>query len=252
MNPDDARQAAEPEAFPQTLWTMVLQARSTDPEEASHALEQLCTRYHRAVHAWFQRSRPQWLSAARAEEWAQDFMVALHGRNLFARVEQRDSRFRSFLVTCLKNFFRDKLESEAAAKRGGHAVHVDLEETTIADMPQEMSAALDAELALAMHERVMQRMAERWSAKGHRDRFEALAAHLLGLQGDASYPAIAQSLGLNANHVKKIVFDLREAYFDFFRDEVRDIVPDLTALDEEMRYLMGLLARRPAGVEKFS
>ena len=41
--------------------------------------------------------------------------------------------------------------------------------------------------------------------------------------------------------VKKAVFDLRQEYYEVFRDEVSRLVrPDL--IDEETRYLMTLLA----------
>jgi hypothetical protein len=46
---------------------------------------------------------------------------------------------------------------------------------------------------------------------------------------------------MSANHVKKAVFDLRQEYYEVFRDEVSRLVkPDL--IDEETRYLMTLLA----------
>jgi hypothetical protein len=46
---------------------------------------------------------------------------------------------------------------------------------------------------------------------------------------------------MSANHVKKAVFDLRQEYYEVFRDEVSRLVrPHL--IDEETRYLMTLLA----------
>lgn len=133
-------------AFPVTLWTVVLQARSEDPARAADALHRLCVQYERAIHAWFQRSRPPWIPAGRAEEWAQDFFVFIHEKNPFRKVEQRDSRFRSFLVTCLKNFLKDKLDVELAAKRGGGAERVPIEDAKIAaDSPDdELFAVHDA------------------------------------------------------------------------------------------------------------
>lgn len=237
-NPPEAAGAA----FPATLWTVVLQARSEDPARALDALQKLCVQYHRAIHAWFQRSRPPWIPASRSEEWAQDFFVFIHEKNPFRRVEQRESRFRSFLVACLKNFLRDKLEAELAAKRGGGAEHIDIDEANVASHVENLHEILDREFAMAIHERVMARVREAWTRQGHAARYEALQSHILGVQPGTSYDDLSAAIGVTGNHVKKIVFDLREAYYDFFRGEVSQIVPDAQSLDDEMRYLAGLLA----------
>lgn len=235
-------------AFPATLWTVVLQARSEDPVRAADALHQLCIQYQRAIHAWFQRSRPLWIPPGRAEEWAQDFFVFMHEKNPFRRIEHRDSRFRSFLVSCLKNFLKDRLAAELAAKRGAGAAHRDIDDENVAAPAENLPEILDRELALAIHERVLAQIRINWAGKGQAARYEALGAHILGVQPDTSYDALAAPLGLTANHVKKIVFDLREAYYDFFRAEVSQIVPEQVALDEEMRYLAGLLATGAGGL----
>ncbi len=234
-------------AFPVTLWTVVLQARSEDPVRAAEALHQLCVQYERAIHAWFQRSRPAWIPAGKAEEWAQDFFVFMHEKNPFRRVEHRDSRFRAFLVTCLKNFLKGKLDAELAAKRGGRAEHVSLDETNVASASENLAEILDRELAGAIHGRVMARIQEAWTRKGFAARYDALSPHILGVQPNTSYEALAAPLGLTANHVKKVVFDMRESYYDFFRDEVSQIVNDAAMLDDEMRYLAGLLAAGASG-----
>ena len=244
MNPSPSpeTQNAPGHAFPATLWTVVLQARSEDPTRARDALHKLCVQYERAIHAWFQRSRPPWLPPGRAEEWAQDFFVFMHEKNPFRRVEHRDSRFRSFLVTCLKNFLKDKLDAEFAAKRGGGAEHVDIDEMNVAASVENLHEILDREFATAIHTRVLTRIRETCERRGHAARYEALSPHILGVQPNTSYEALAGTLGVTANNVKKIVFDLRETYYDFFREEVSQIVHDAQTLDDEMRYLAGLLA----------
>ena len=246
MNPvpaTETERAAGHAAFPATLWTVVLQARSENPRQATEALHALCVRYHRAIHAWFQRSRPDWIPPAKAEEWSQDFFVFIHEKNPFRHLQQRDSLFRAFLVTCLKNFLRDKIASELAAKRGGGAEHLELDDSILPGGGEDMAATLDREFALSIHERVMSLIREECGGKGHAVRYEALHPHILGLQPDVSYDALARQLDLTANHIKKIVFDLRESYYDHFRGEVGEVVRDPQTLDEEMRYLATLLAR---------
>jgi hypothetical protein len=48
---------------------------------------------------------------------------------------------------------------------------------------------------------------------------------------------------LNANAVKKAVFDLRDAYAEIFREEILETTAR-EDVAEEMRYLLTLLARQ--------
>lgn len=171
----------------------------------------------------------------------------MHEKNPFRRVEHRDSRFRAFLVTCLKNFLKDKLDVELAAKRGGGAAHLDIDDTNVASPAENLHEILDRELAFAIHERVLGQIKNAWIKKGHAARYDALNPHILGVQPDTTYDNLGTALGLAANHVKKIVFDLREAYYDFFRAEVSQLVNDTATLDDEMRHLAGLLAAGASG-----
>jgi DNA-directed RNA polymerase specialized sigma24 family protein len=247
MHPDPLSPSAHPEApaassFPATLWTVVLDAGSDDADRALHALHDLCIRYQRAIHAWFQRSRPHWIPPARAEEWAQDFLLFMGTRNPFRRLERRENRFRSFLVSCLKNFLKDKLAAERAAKRGGNTEHLDIAEIQLAAAASPLDELLDAEFARELHTCALARVERQWMRKGTPERYAALKGQILG-HNESSYEELAKGLGVTANHVKKIVFDLREAYYNAFRDEVGQIVPDQQTQDEEMRYLIGLLVR---------
>jgi hypothetical protein len=112
----------------------------------------------------------------------------------------------------------------------------------VAGSSSALDEVLDAEFALELHRRALARVEQLWQRKGTPERFRALQARILGSE-DRAYDQLATALGLTANHVKKIVFDLREAYYESFRDEVAQTVQDRQTLDEEMRYLIGLLAR---------
>lgn len=240
--PVDAPGATAPSAFPATLWTVVQQARSDAPNRALEALHTLCIHYQRAIHAWFQRSRPPWIPPSRAEEWAQDFLLFMQDKNPFRRLERRESRFRSFLVSCLRNFLRDRIASERAAKRGGDTEHVSIAEIQVAELGESLEEVLDAEFARAIHERTLARVENNWGQKGKAERYAALKSQIVG-SAARPYEELAVELGLTANHVKKIMFDLREAYYETLRDEVAQIVPDRQTLEDEMRYLIGLIAR---------
>jgi DNA-directed RNA polymerase specialized sigma24 family protein len=229
--------------FPPTLWTLVRGAGDADPERMQKALDALCERYQQVIHLWFQRTRPGRMPAAVAEDWAQDFLLAMHQRNPFRHVGRQAAKFRSFLLVCMRNFLRDKLAAEKAAKRGGGAVHEEFDDAQALGAGEAPDEALDVEFARATHLRTMTRLADAWERKGHGARFKALHLCILGGAGAPSYADAAVALQLNENHVKKIVFDLREAYYDFFREEVAQTIHDRAEIEGEMRYLAGLLVR---------
>jgi len=128
-----------------------------------------------------------------------------------------------------------------AAKRGSGLAPVELDETAVG-LTVDPGRHVDQDFALAVHQRALDRLATgRFGGEPKRTRFQHLQPFILGYDPEISYAEIGSRLGMSANHVKKAVFDLRQEYYEVFRDEVSRLVrPDL--IDEETRYLMTLLA----------
>ena len=53
-----------------------------------------------------------------AEDVVQEFFARLHSGDLLGAVDSERGRFRSFILTALKNLDRDVYRSESALKRG--------------------------------------------------------------------------------------------------------------------------------------
>src|SRR5215207_4541134 len=106
--------------FPSTRWSVVCQARSTDPD-AEVALAELCRMYWRPVYSYL---RGQGHAPHDAEDLTQSFFVMLLDQRLFAAVDQARGRLRSFLLVALKRFAANEYKRERAQKRGGARTHV--------------------------------------------------------------------------------------------------------------------------------
>jgi len=223
--------------FPQTPWTLVLEAANGATDSADEALRRLCLIYESPIRHWLLRRGTR---ADEADDITHGFIEHLLERNRLQSVERRESKFRSFLLRGLQRFIWDQY------RRRSRAQTVPLEETDVPDSTGGADSQYDTEFALRVHERALARLAEQFDRVGRRERFLALRPFILGRDGTTSYELVGRRLGLKANAVKKAVFDLRDGYCEAFRQEVLDTVPR-EALKEEMRYLLTLVARGHEG-----
>jgi len=222
------------------MWSLVMEAsQQSDPAQVQDALKQLCEIYRRPIVEWLLRRG----YGQNSEDLANDFVVFLLEKNRLENFARGTARFRSFLIKCLKRFLRDQWRKGNAGSRGGGVPLVSLDEFEIEiGESHQADEQIDQAFALAVHVRVMSRLEQRFLASGQTARFQELRRFALGNESDISYAEVASRLSMNPNSVKKAVFDLRERYCDFFREEVAQTV-SREHIDEEMRYLLTLLAR---------
>jgi len=101
--------------FNTTHWSVVLAAGGEDSSEAQAALERLCKAYRYPLYVHVRRLgwRPE-----DAEDLTQQFLLRLIERKNLQRADPGRGRFRSFLLTSLKNFLADEWDKRRAQKRG--------------------------------------------------------------------------------------------------------------------------------------
>lgn len=103
---------SSPMGFPQTSYTLLQAAASSDPEKSREAVGALMARYWKPVFAYF-RFKNQ--SEAESEDLVQEFFKHAFVKNFFGRKDPQRGRFRNFLLKSLENFFNDRYR--AARKR---------------------------------------------------------------------------------------------------------------------------------------
>jgi DNA-directed RNA polymerase specialized sigma24 family protein len=224
--------------FPQTLWTVVLEAAQGSTESSQAALRKLCVLYREPVRVWLlsKGTRPE-----EVDDAIQGFIEHLLQANRLRNLKRQEDKFRSFLLECLVRYLRGVWRKEKAAKRGGDAEHVDFDDVPVG-APVDFDKQLDLQIALATHRQAMDRLRlDLYGAEPKQARFFRLKSFIWGSEEGLSYEAIGGELGMTAGHVKKFVFDLRHHYYDCFRGEVAETVTP-PQVDEETRYLMTLLA----------
>lgn len=232
--------------FPTTRWTLVVAAGDPRRNEARSALVSLCENYWYPLYAYLRR---RGYSADQAQDFTQEFfMCVLEGRYL-NRADPEKGRFRSFLLSSLKFFVADEEDRQRALKRGGGTV-VPLEfssgeeryqrEPAHDETPERM---FERRWALAVLDRVVERLRNEFVQHGHAEHFDRLKVFLLG-QSEGPYATLAREMYTSEGALKVAIHRLRKRYRELFRQEIADTVADPAEVESELRYLATVLTRK--------
>ncbi|BCX47408.1 RNA polymerase subunit sigma-24 [Haloferula helveola] len=220
-------------------------ARGDNGEAARQALEELCGAYWYPLYGF---ARRRGLSPDDAEDAVQAFFLKLLKQDSLGRADRERGRLRSFLLGALSNFLAQRWRNESAAKRGGGAKPLRIDQTWAEErLTQEVDGStesedFDREWAYALIERVFGRLERFHEAKGRERVFERLKGCLLG---DGSYgdeAEIAAELELSGAGVRSAVFQMRQRFRRYVEEEIRDTVGSEADLREELSHLCRVLA----------
>ena len=239
--------------FATTRWSVIVSSavgEGGQRDQANAALEELCRIYWRPIFAFICRRGYQ---PNDAEDLTQDFFVNVLEGNLLNLADPARGRFRALLMEALRRFLKDASVARQAQKRGGWVKFVSWEHW-MAEAPSQLSLPAhaveswppeklyDLRWAATVIEQAMRRLREECESHGRRRLFDLMSAYLVADRAEVSYPSIAQKLGVAAPQVKKLIHGLRQRYRELLRDEVAHTVEKPADVDDEIRYLCGVLA----------
>jgi RNA polymerase sigma factor (sigma-70 family) len=253
VNPETAAKGQESlNRFTTTRWSMVLScAKSgTDEDKARRALADLCRIYWRPVFAFIcRRGR----SVPDAQDLTQSFFLMLLEGGLLQRADPNRGRFRSLLLTALKQFLIDDSLRKRALKRGGNMQFVSWD-AWMAEAPSNFTIPAteaenwpaeklyDVRWAATAVEHALGRLGEECESRGRRRVFDVLGDCLAAEREDVSYKELSKTLGVPETSVKRLLHQLRIRYRELLREEVAQTVEKSGDVDEELRYLCAALA----------
>jgi DNA-directed RNA polymerase specialized sigma24 family protein len=253
LAPSDGTTVAESTvlAFPSTHRSVVLAARSEDPEERARALEVIAAAYWRPI---FKYIGMKWRSQGeRAEDLTQGFFAAALEKGWLERFEPEKGRFRTFLLACLDSFVANDLRAAKRLKRGGGVVAVSLEgededgaprEREIPD-PKDLEAEFQREWARSLFAMAVESLRSRCRGTAKEPAFALFERY--DLEGSEaperpSYADLAKALDLPATQVTNHLHWARRE----FRARVLATLREITASEEEFRAeARALLGRDP-------
>jgi DNA-directed RNA polymerase specialized sigma24 family protein len=231
--------------FPETHWSLILVAAHDGQPEAQNALATLFRAYWYPLFAYL---RACGKSRNEAEDLLQGFFMHVFENQTLGRADRMKGPFRGFLIGCLKYFLSDQRDHAAAYKRGGRAnfvsIDADAGETRLladSSMGPEKDAerAFDRRWATLIMERAINELAALYSARP--DVYGALKGFLT-MSDETSYEDVAASLNVSQAVVKTTVHRMRKQFRELLRREVAMTVSTPHEIDDELRYLIQLLA----------
>jgi RNA polymerase sigma factor (sigma-70 family) len=214
---------------------------------ADQALTTLCETYWYPLYA-FLRSRGSIVEDA--QDLTQAFFARVLEKHALRQADPARGRFRSFLLTALKNFASNEYDRETTRKRGGGVPLVSLEfesaegrfqmEPPTHETPERI---FDRRWALTLLDRVLSRLKAEMVAAGRDVQFERLKTYLTGDEPQLSYAHTATELGMSEGAVKVAVHRLRRQFRDLLRDEIAQTVSSPEEIDDELRHLWAAVGR---------
>jgi len=222
--------------FPQTQWSLVLQAK----EMNAVALADFCASYWQPLYGFARRSG--W-SAEDAEDLIQDFFLRLLEKETLRNVRQ-GGKLRSFLLKVLKNQMVDKVRREQRAKRGGKAAIIPFDfataESELATLNTELGPdqCFDRVWARRILEQARAQLALRYQERGKAERFQHLEPCLRDDADPLNYGDVAAALGTTVSGARYEAYRLRQHFKKSLREMVQMTLPADADVDEEMAHLM--------------
>ena len=235
--------------FPNTRWSVVLEARDPDSALRHRALERICRTYWLPIYAY---ARGQKLSPSDAEDLTQEVLADLLKKEAFAKVGAEKGRLRSFLMVVTKNQLRQGQRNASAQKRGGGVpvLSLDFEDAekrcSLEPADDETPETLfDRHWGADLLRRAMERLEAVYLAEGKPEVFAALRDVIGGRRGDADYAELAAGLGMTEGATRVAVHRLRKRYRRLLKEEIALTLDDDSpeAVEEEIRYLFGVFSR---------
>ncbi len=233
--------------FATTQWSTVLSARDGQGSELREAWENLCRAYWAPLYAFVRR---EGYCPADAQDLTQEFVTRLLERDYLSRLEHQQGRFRSFLLTFLKNFLSEQRGRAKAQKRGGGQSIISFDQMAEEHQP-ELAApnqlspeqAYEQRWAETVMTRSLERLEAEYAAAGQTALFDLLKdLHPRDPTGP-SQAQIGERLGISEAAVKSAAQRMRRRHREMVRAEIAPLVSQPGEIEEEMRYLREVLER---------
>jgi RNA polymerase sigma-70 factor (ECF subfamily) len=246
MNQQPFQSTAGPSQFTTTHWSVVLTAATYPDPTATAALEELCRTYWFPLYAFVRR---RGMDGHSAQDVVQGFFAQLLEHRSICNRTPEKGRFRSFLLASMNYYLADLADHERAAKRGGGQVPLALdalaaEERYRLEPVDRFTPEMiyERRWALALLDRALARLDAEFNDPDRGRLFQTVRPILFDPAWAGRTPELAASLGMSPGALRVATHRIRQRFRQLFREEVAWTVEDPSEIEEELRYLQGVLA----------
>lgn len=246
MPPSEADSDFQPaNQFTRTHWSLVLQAIDQNSPQGADALARLCRAYWYSLYSYV---RWQGHTMHDAQDLTQEFFARFLEQDSLRQASPQRGRFRTFLLSSLKNFLINEWNKAKRQKRGGGCQIISLNaeetETRFQAEPADHHSpdkAYDRRWAMVLLDRVLSQLESELVAGEQGRLFAELKFCLTGQDSGGCYAEIGKRLGMTEGNVKVNVHRLRRRYRELLREEISRTVEDPATIDDEIRQLFAAL-----------
>jgi RNA polymerase sigma-70 factor (ECF subfamily) len=231
--------------FVTTHWSMVLAAGGALSDHQAAALEALCRIYWYPLYAYVRRSGR---TPEDSKDLTQSFFFYIIEQGGLGLADRERGRFRTFLLTALKNYLVDEHRRATALKRGGGKSFEPLENDDGEERYQFEPADLaspdvlyDREWAKAALAQALARLRTEYASSKYGPGFETLKDYVWGERSGVSCAEVGRQLGMSEEAIKKAVQRVRQRFARLLREQIAETVNTPAELEDEIRHLSTLL-----------
>jgi RNA polymerase sigma factor (sigma-70 family) len=233
-----------PERFEATRWSLILRARDEDTIQRKQALEELCQSYWYPLYAFLRRNGR---GVEDAQDLTQDFFARLLNGALLSGANPSKGRFRTLLLSALRNMDVNAWKAASAQKRGGGAQLLSLDnelteerwqaDATLGGNPE---VAFDRAWANTVMDRASSNLHAEFVSAGKGELFAELFPRLNGSGAEDGLAEAGARLGMTEAAVKMAFSRMRRKFADAMRAEIAHTVGSQDDIQDELRYLLGI------------
>lgn len=230
--------------FDTTRWSLVLAASDGTSPQAREALDALCRIYWPPIYAYLRRRA---FDVRQAEDLTQGFFLKLLEQGGIGRARAERGKFRTFLLSSLKNYVADERDREIALKRGGGNRPLSLdardgEEWLVREPGHDESPEriFERRWAATVIARALARLEDVMTGSVGPERFTALRPFLSGGRTGA-YTEVSRALGIGESAVRVGVHRMRRQFGELLREEVAQTVESAADVEDELRHLQRIV-----------
>ena len=224
-------------SFPTTNWSEIGKLGTDD---CASALQALCERYWYPIYAFVRRRSSD---QHEAEDLTQAFFQKVLSQQLFRAADPEKGRFRSYVLTSLRNFLTSRHAAEGTQRRGGHHRILPIDLVDAEQLCAERGSAgqtpeqeFERAWAITLLERAIDRLKQEYAAKRQAQRFQLFVPALQPSPLD--YAAVAEALEIDVVAARKAASRFRRRYAQLLREEIALTLSETGDVDEEISWII--------------
>ena len=235
-HPDPVSTTKKPKAFASTNWSVVLKAgQANDPETRQRALAALFRTYWKPLYGWLRNTGQ---TTQDAEDLIQQLFHEILSNDSLHSIEKEGGKFRSFLITTLKNRTIDGYRRQRTVKRGGGipllTLDLELGESFVHATGQPGATAgpeveYDRQWAKTLIESAAAELRDNYISAGREALFLAIQPCLFGMGEAPAYEELSVNLGLSKGAITMSVKRMRERFGELIAQKVSETVAEPSA-----------------------